>query len=261
MYYDHFGQGMLSTFDQNGSFGLSSLLTNPAQTESASSSPRLTSLNTIPTVDNNGGAIFTPAPPANFPQTFPPGNFCICWGLDSSIKSPYSYAIDFSVQRQFAHNMSLEVAYTGHLAHRLLAQEDLAMPKDLKDPKSGITYFQAAQAMATLARSNGGNGAPISSVTSSTIGSTGAYWQNMMQPLAAGDQYNPGNNTFGPGCGGPTSDIVQAVYATYLCNADNETTGLFFLDVTGLPGTLSTAGTPDNFYFANTGPFSWFNSQ
>ncbi len=263
MYYDHFGQGMLTTFDQNGSFGLSSLLTNPAQTESASSSPRLTSLNTIPTVDNNGVAIFTPAPPANFPQTFPPGNFCICWGLDSSIKTPYSYAIDFSVQRQFAHNMSLEVAYTGHLAHRLLAQEDLAMPKDLKDPKSGITYFQAAQAMATLARSNGGNGAPISSVTAATIGPTGAYWQNMMQPLAAGDQYNPGDSKFGPGCGGPTSDIVQAVYATYLCNADNETTGLFFLDVAGLPGTTSTAspGTPDNFYFANTGPFSWFNSQ
>ncbi|MGH9864810.1 MAG: carboxypeptidase regulatory-like domain-containing protein, partial [Candidatus Acidiferrales bacterium] len=116
VYYDHFGEGMLSTFDQNGSFGLSSLLTNSAQVESASTSPRLTSMNTIPTQDlrpasqcDSSGCgprtIFTPAPAAVFPETFPQGNFCICWGLDSSIRSPYSYALDFSVARELPHNM------------------------------------------------------------------------------------------------------------------------------------------------------------
>src|SRR6185437_4616433 len=285
MYYDHFGQGMLTTFDQNGSFGLSSLLTNSAQVESASTSPRLTSLNTIPTQDlrpanqcDPSGSpcgprtIFTPAPPATFPQTFPPGNFCICWGLDSSIKSPYSYAIDFSVQRQFAHNMSLEVAYTGHLAHRLLAQEDLAMPKDLKDPKSGVTYFQAAQALSTLGRANCGNGTDPSTVTSASVGPTAAYWQNLITPAAAGDQYNVAAAT-GNGCGfdpttqapfpiNPTTDPTRAVYQAYLCNSLNETSGLFVVDVNGIPGlNTDVNGNPINTYFPTPGQFTWFDGQ
>jgi len=259
MYYDHFGEGMLSTFDAAGSFGLSTTLTNSAQTESASSSPRLTSLNTIPLLDNNNNPIFTPAPPAQFPEMFPQGNFCICWGLDSSIKTPYSYAIDLSVARELPHNMSLEVGYVGHMGRHLLAQEDLAEPLNLKDPASGITYFQAADAMSVLGRAN----TPVSQVTSSTIGPTGAYWQDLMAPLASGDQYNPGNTTYGPGCGGPTTDVVQAVYAAYLCNAFNETTALFFLDVAGMPGTIgsSSGGAPANFYYSKFGPFAWYNDQ
>ena len=292
VYYDHFGQGMLSTFDQNGSFGLSSLLSNSAQVESASTSPRLTSMNTIPTQDlrpanqcDPSGSpcgprtIFTPAPPASFPQTFPPGNFCICWGLDSAIRTPYSYAIDFSVQRQLPHNMSIEVAYTGHLAHRLLTQEDLAMPKDLKDPKSGITYFQAAQAMARLGRANGGNGTDPATVTSATIGPTAAYWQNMITPVdsAAGDQYNFGAvlspNPAKQNCGfnpttqqgyqiSPTTDPVQMVYQTYLCNSFNETSALFTFDVNGIPGTnVDAQGNAINTYFPTDGTFTWFDGQ
>lgn len=43
--------------------------------------------------------------------------------------------------------MSAEVTYVGHLSHELLAQEDLAMPLNLIDKKSGVTYFQAARRM------------------------------------------------------------------------------------------------------------------
>ncbi|HVA72928.1 MAG TPA: carboxypeptidase-like regulatory domain-containing protein [Candidatus Limnocylindrales bacterium] len=272
VYYDHFGAGMLTTFDQNGSFGLSSLLSNSAQVESAATSPRLTGMNTIPTVDNSGNPIFTPAPPAVFPETFPPGNFCICWGLDSSIKTPYSYAIDFSIERQLPHNMSIEVAYTGHLGHRLLAQADLAMPKNLKDPQSGITYFQAAQAMATLGRANGGNGTDPAAVTSATIGPTAAYWQDLISPVAAGDQYSYGSvlspsNPSQATCGfnpntqagysiSPTTDPVTMVYQTYLCNSFNETSALYTFDVNGIPGANTS-----NTYFPTMGQYTWFNSQ
>ncbi len=280
MYFDHFGEGMLSTFDQNGSFGLSSLLTNSAQVESAAASPRLTGMNNIPQndssgnpiLDPNGNPIFTPAPPSVFPQTFPPGNFCICWGLDSNIQAPYSYALDLSVARELPHNMSIEVGYVGHMGHRLLAQQDLAMPKNLKDPKSGITYFQAAQAMATLGRANGGNGTDPATVTSATIGPTAAYWQNLISPVATGDQYNyatvldptnPANATcgFNPNTQAgfsiaPTADPVTMVYQTFLCNSFNETSALYTFDVNGIPGASTS-----NTYFPALGQYTWFDNQ
>ena len=54
MVYDRFGQGIVDDFDQFGSFGLSSTLTNPAGFEDVSSAPRVTGIHTIPTTDNNG---------------------------------------------------------------------------------------------------------------------------------------------------------------------------------------------------------------
>ena len=73
MVYDRFGQGLVDDFDQSGSFGLSTGLTNPAGFETASTAPRLTDIHTIPTVDNAGNTIFAPAPTATFPQPFPTG--------------------------------------------------------------------------------------------------------------------------------------------------------------------------------------------
>lgn len=279
MYYDHYGQSMILTFDQSGGeFGLATNLSNPAGVETVASSPRWqpisgqplqSAVNNIPGIDGSplfdpkGNPVFTPPPATNFPVTFTPGNFCICWGLDSSLKTPYSYALDFSVERALPHNMSFELAYIGRLGHRLLVQSDLAQPLNLRDPASGITYYQAAAAMAKVARSaSAPDPATVTpAALAAAIGPTSVYWQNQMMPLAAGDQYNPGDSTFGFGCGGPTSDVVTAVYAAYLCNFDNETTALQDIDVFGIPGTSTSGGVPNNFYFANTGPFTWFDNQ
>ena len=40
--------------------------------------------------------------------------------------------------------MSFQVSYVGHLSHRLLVQEDLAMPLNIVDPNSKVDYFSAA---------------------------------------------------------------------------------------------------------------------
>ena len=286
MFYDHFGQSMILTFDQSGGeFGLATNLSNPAGDETVASSPRwqpisgqglISAINNIPNLDSSGNPIldpkgfpvFTPAPSANFPLTFPGGNFCICWGIDSSLKTPYSYALDFSIGRQLPHHMSIEVAYIGHLGHRLMVQSDLAQPLNLTDPASGITYYQAATALANVARSpSAPDPATITTPTqdaalAAAIGPTVAYWQDMMAPPASGDMYNPGDKNFGFGCGGPTPSVVTAVYAAYFCNSFNETTGLQDIDVFGIPGsTTDVKGNPVNFYFANTGPFTWFDSQ
>jgi hypothetical protein len=69
--YDRVGESLVDTFDQNGSFGLFTELTNPSDVQTSLTAPRLTSLNTIPTTDNTGSPIFIPAPTSNFPQPFP----------------------------------------------------------------------------------------------------------------------------------------------------------------------------------------------
>jgi len=37
-------------------------------------------------------------------------------------------------------------SYVGRLSHRLLSQEDLAMPLNITDPKSKISYFKQLDA-------------------------------------------------------------------------------------------------------------------
>ncbi|MHB8541079.1 MAG: outer membrane beta-barrel protein [Candidatus Acidiferrales bacterium] len=276
MYYDNFGQGMLSTFvSSGGSFGLASTLSNPAGCETVGNkspcpnggiAPRVSGttasgMNSIPTTDNSGNTIFVPAPPANFPQTFPStlstGGFCICWGLDSSIKSPYSYALNLSFQRELPGNMSIEVGYVGHLGHRLLAQDDLAMPLDFVDPKSKIDYFSAATALAKIYRT----GVPTGSVTAAMVGPAAQYWQNMIQPLQPGDQYSIGSCT---GTGGPTgtTSALQAAYDLFCGGSTNETTPLFVLDYFGIPGTKTDSkGNPINSYFPTPGTNTFFNPQ
>ncbi len=133
--YDRNGSGLLQTFDSAGSFGLSTGLSNPAGIESGDCAPRLTDMHVIPSTDLGcGGAppqqILLPAPPGQFPQTFPStldtGGFAITWGLDNRIKTPYSYTFDFSVGRQLPGGFNLEVAYVGRMSHWLWAQSDLA---------------------------------------------------------------------------------------------------------------------------------------
>jgi hypothetical protein len=249
MYYDNFGYELVQTYDQNGSFGLLSNLGNPAGVETATCSPRLTSFNVIPQSDLCGNQMYLPTATPTFPDQYPLGNFCICWGVDNNLKTPYSYALDLSFEREVTHNMSLEVAYVGHLAHRLLAQDDLAMPLDLVDTKTHIDYFSAAQALAKLYEQP----TPVatSSVTPSLVGPTAAYWQDMIQPLQSGGAYSLFCS------GGSTPSALQAAYDLFSCFSYNETTALAVLDQGGIPdANLSGVS-----YFPNGGPYSYFDNQ
>ena len=245
MFYDHFGEALLSTYDTGGAFGLASTLSNPAGIETEATAPRVTNMHVIPQTDNTGAQIFIQAPATGFPQTFPnslsTGGFCICWGLDSSLKTPYSYALDLNVQRQLPHNMSLEVGYVGHLGHRLLAQDDLAMPLDLVDTKTGIDYFSAVDALAHVYRT----GVLTQNVTPAMIGKTAPYWPDMLQSLGS----YPIGSCVGPN--GPTSTAspLQAAYDLFCSGSTNETTPLFVLDY-GFDG-----------FTTKFGPNAFFNPQ
>lgn len=253
MVYDRIGAGLLSTFDQFGSFGLSTQLTNTTA-PSVATAPRVTGLNELPT----SSPLFPPAPPGGFPFTPPDqqGGLAINWGLDNSIKTPYSFTVDLSVSRELPKGFSFEVAYVGRYSHRLLVQEDLAMPLNLVDPATGITYFQAARRLSEL----GAAGTATSDITASLVGPTAAYWQNLIAPLAPGDAYSLACT----GHGATTTSPLQAVYDLYSCNVFNETTPLWQLDqvgsdFSGNPGIAGADGV--HYYPTKLGGSAFFNKQ
>jgi hypothetical protein len=245
--YDRIGQGLLSTFDRRGSFGLSTELTNTNGGETLSTAPRLTDVNTVPTTDMLNNPIFTPAPLGKFPQTPPFGSqngaFTAGNTVDQSVKTPYSYTIDFSVARELGHDFSIEVSYVGRLSHRLLALEDLAQPADLVDPKTKVDYFSAVQALAKLYEPGGDptKGAPASTITPAMVGPTAQYWYDMTQPLLPGGAYRlDGDSTTGtasfcnPGFTS-TTDALEMNYALFQCYAKNETSAIQRIDQNGFP--------------------------
>lgn len=207
--YDHFGAAIVNTFDTSGSFGLSSDISNPPGVLSTTTAPRFQGISDIP------DGLLPAAPAGGFPATPDTSLFAISWGIDNKVKSPYSHLLDFSVSREISPSTSLEISYVGRLAHRLLVQQDVAMPLNLK--AGGIDYFTAASGLSKLAYA----GSDVSQVPNSP------YWQSLFGALDGADiGYGPLSAT-------------QNVYELFLNNLGNETYALFELD---LPDSQSHAG-------------------
>ena len=179
IYYDHFGQGIVNTFNANGAYGLSSRVNSPIDL-TTDEAPRFASTSSVPT------QIIPPtAPETSFPVT--PGDIeALSWSVDNRVKTPYAEAMDFSIQRQIANTWTVEAAYVGRLGKRLLQNLDLATPLDLVDPKSGMDYFKAAGLMSAAAVA----GVPASSMP------TIPYWDNMF-PNITGNGLTPTQNIYG----------------------------------------------------------------
>lgn len=202
MFYDLFGQGIIRAFDATA-FGLATTLTNPSSSLTGTTAPRFTGFFNVP-------AALIPAPAnLNFPLQHPTsgaGSFAITNTIDDRIVPPYSMNLNFTVQREFSGGLMIQGSYVGRLSRRSLVSRDLAMPTDLKDPASGVTYFEAAQQMTTLARNNAGV-ANISRVP---------YWENLW-----------------PGIATSTLSSSQVVYNLFRGNQFDETSALFALDTRG----------------------------
>ena len=245
MYYQNFGPELAQSYSASGEYGLSTQVSNPSASLALSDAPRVgSSLSDMNNLSAPLGLLnslgLTPSSSFNFPSTPRAGAFLIARGIDQSLKTPYSYAVDFSIQRQLPGKMILDVAYVGHFAHRLLVLDDVASPMNLVDPKSGISYFQAARQLSSLWRQN----TPESSISASTLGPTAQYWQNMLAPQSS--------YTLSCSTGASTTNVLEAVYDVFgpgCGSLYNETTGNFLIDVPGLPS------------FLKTGPYSFYNSQ
>lgn len=241
LYYDHFGQGVVNTFDRQGSFGLTTQITNGAAVQNVDCTARYIGLFTIP----NGtfcGQNYQPAAPGAFPVTpptgFNDGSFAIYWGLDDRLKTPYSHVFDFSFTRELPKQFVVEASYVGRLGHRLLQEVDLAMPLDLVDPSSGMDYFKAAT-MLSKATDAGTDINQLAAIP---------YWENMF-PAAAGNLgFGPPGDSANLGCA-PGADpnatnytATQSMYDMYSCFRGNETTALFVADLLCLPACAAVTG-------------------
>lgn len=266
MVYDRFGQGVVDEFNGN-SFGLTTSLGNPFVPVSSPSN-RLTSVNTIPP------SLIQPAPPApSFPEVIQPQPTGRATSLDTSLKTPYSYTIDFSVARELRAGFTLEVAYVGRMSHRLLSSEDVGQPLNLKDKKSGLDYFTAVQALAKLYEQQGVTDATFKdSMVSPAVAQ---YWTNMLQAPINGGAYALGVQTGGCGTNGPssTTDPLLAAFDLFCGSKFVETTALQALDepnigfgnggipdATGDPN-CGQAGHPLCQYYAVGGPNAFYTPQ
>jgi hypothetical protein len=265
MVYDQMGQTIVDDFNQYGSFGLTTTITNPAGFQTVDCAPRLTvSINDIPQNDCTGTSI-KPGPPPPFPAPFPVGNFAIAHGIDSGLRTPYAYTFDLSFSRELKGGLTFSAAYVGRLAHRLLMQADPATPLDLKDKASGLDYFKALTALAKIYRT----GETTDQFSASQVSPQVAqYWSNIIAPPVPGDAYAVSS------CVGPNSTMtsttspVVAAYDLFCGNSKNETTGLLGLDYYGLtsaafgsdPNCGSTAQNPCG-YLPRGGQYTYYNPQ
>ena len=218
IYYDHFGQGIVNTFDKTGTFGLTTSIGNQVGQFGVDDAPRFTDLYTLPQ------SLLAPTPAGGFPNTpFANTSPAIYWGLDDKLKTPYSHVFDFSITRELPKGFVFEAAYVGRLGRRLLQEDDLAMPLDIRDPKSGMDYFAAATMLAKAAE----KGVPIQNLAPIP------FWENVF-PGAAGTPPSPGSGvSCAPGdasFAGKTT-ATQAMYDFFSCTLHNETFPLFITDV------------------------------
>jgi hypothetical protein len=184
IYFDHYGEGLVNSFDQEGSFGLSASLSNSAGQMGFESAPRFTGANVLPAIP-----LPTALPTQAFPYTPPSGNFGIDWGLDNKLKTPYAESFNLSAQREMRGGFMLEAAYVGRLGRHLLEQLDLAEPVDYTDPKGGGDYFSAARKLSAMVDANGDGPATVAAIP---------YFENVFPYMQNFD--------------GPGESATQAIY-------------------------------------------------
>lgn len=203
LFYDLFGQGLIRDFDASA-LGFSTQFTPPPSPNSPLSSvataPRYTGFYDLPV------SALPPAPKGGFPQIYP-NALAVTNSVDRAIQSPYTVNIDFSIGREFSHGLFVQGTYVARLSRRSLARVDLSMPTNLRDLKSGQTYFQAAQALSKAARAG---------VDPSKVGPV-PFFEDLFPGYAGGGQ-----------------TATQAIYANYFVPfVYNETTALQLLDYSG----------------------------
>jgi carboxypeptidase family protein len=236
LYFDHFGEGVVNTFDRQGSWGLTTTISNPAGVNTVDSSPRFTGLQGVSNLPPSPGAPVPhgfPYTPSIDPNTY---GLAIGWGIDDNLRTPYSHVVDFSLTRDLGHNFVVEATYTGRFARHLLQEIDLSQPLDLVDPGSKTDYFGAAQMLDKLAYA----GTPTIDVQPIP------YWENIF-PAAAGPGLLSGNSAGTTTCaGGPSpgaaATATQNIYDMYNCYAGNETLSLEILDAFCFPACAGPNG-------------------
>ena len=167
MFYELFGMSIMRNFDSNAP-GLTSLVRSPFGAPLATQ-PRYSDYGVIPS------GVLPAAPQGGFPSVPGPA-FSIANTIDQDIKQPYTINLNLSISREFAHGWLAQGSYVGRLSRRSITIGDLAQSTNLKDPKSGQTYYDALNALSQQAR----HYAPVSSIKPQP------FFENMFSKYASG---------------------------------------------------------------------------
>ena len=220
IYYDHYGEGLVTNYSRHGSYSLSSSITNPASILTADTTPRFAGLHVLPgLVPSNSGPISYPQKPSDDPNTT---GFAITDGLDDRIKTPYSEVYDLSFQRELPGGFTLETDYVGRFGRHLLQQVDLAQPLNLVDPKSGTDYYTAGTQLSKFVDQG------------LTTVPTVPYFENLFPDAQGLDT---------AGDGAPGNSATQNIYNDlWQFVRGNETAALNLMDEQCYPGCGSQVG-------------------
>jgi hypothetical protein len=260
--YDHFGEALVSTFDEHGTFGLTTGITNAASIQTVDGGARFTAPGQVP-ASSLDGPLLAPAPVGAFPKTPPVSTATnpvqqIGFGLDDKLRTPYSEVIDFSISRELPHGLVLEANYVGRLGRRLLQQRDMAMPLDIVDQKSHSDYFAAATQFSKAVYA-GQTTASIQPIP---------YWENLFPAAAGVDMTSITGDCINNDVVPASPTATQSMYELYACNtgpfgtAFGESNALNILDTFCLPACLNQQigqqGVPFQFYSPQyTALYAW----
>lgn len=199
MFYDAFGQSIESKFSNSVGFS-TSVVSPPSQ--NPLTVPRYTGFYNVPL------SAFPAAPAGGFPQTATAGAELQGTTIDDQLKAPYTMNTDFSIGRQFKGGYFVQLSFVDRQSRRSLIREDLAMPTNLTDPSSGMTYFQAADILGQYVLNN----TPTASVPKVS------FWED-----------------FWPGAATSSLSATQAIYNVYKASGGDWTTALYNIDIDCAP--------------------------
>jgi hypothetical protein len=173
--YDRIGSQLAVNFDAANRLGFLSALSVPVNTYNVSTALAPVYTGVIPNVRTLNGIAGNFSTQLSFPRTQPSDEAQrIETSLDSGLTTPYNYAVNLSYGRELRRGLTIEVSYVGRFARNLLAQRDIMHLNNIRDPRSGMTWYQAINQLVDLRQA----GVPVTSVAPI------AWFEHMLPGLA-----------------------------------------------------------------------------
>ena len=173
MTYDRIGSQLAVNFDLNSVLGFTGSQSNAANTFNVSDRLGPLFAGTNPAVRGFVGAI-----PNNlvFPLTISANeDQRIEQSLDDTLTTPYNYSFNLSYGRELGKGLTFEASYVGRMGRKLLASRDIMQLNNIRDPESGLTFYQAMNILVDHRYAN----TPIDQVP------TLAYFNNLFPNMPA----------------------------------------------------------------------------
>ena len=227
---DYFGQALAVDFDLNNTLGFTSNYTTPANTYDTQVSGQAGLAPLFTSFNQDVRGLPNVVVPANlqFPlQADSDEGERIEQSVDSKLHAPTEYVWNFTFERQLPAGMVFSASYIGRMGRSLLARRDVAAFNNVRDPQSGMTWYQAGTALEKQ-RQKGIDTSQIATIP---------FFENLF-PAGLGTMMN---NDFGldPSCSAsaavpgfdPTWSNTQVFYAMQSRTPSNPCS--FFRETTG----------------------------